>query len=1095
MLSGLAVMNLNDHGAGSLRQAILDADHSTAAQVISFDVAGTIRLTSGALPTITSKVDIDGTTAPGFAAAPVVEIDYNGFAGLQFNRGSAGSQLHSLDLVHASGAGVTLNGVGGMDITGNYIGLGLDGATAAGNQGDGIKLINSSNNVIGGINPVTGVTYNNADSVSTQPVSAWQGIRNSDTAGQYLIAGTSGNDGLLFDGTIDGTTGTSYAVDVPNAATTSVYGPDNLDGNNLRLVGSYKNADASDPSVTVKVNGFLFEGTTADLTDPSDYQTIDYPGAEFNYVHSTMGDLAVGNYDSAAAHGQDGLPLGPGHAYIYDVATSTFLTDIVFPHSLSNTVYGIWYNGGTSYTLCGGYSLDAVNNLDDQNRPIGKAYMVDYDSATGKFSNWTSFSDPAGKNIITHFEGISSVEKGVYTLNADSVQTGTSSPIQGSFVTVRRNADGSFGPANWVKLAYPVSGSTDPVSSNAVYGNQVVGIAVGGGSTFSYQATVNSGFQLSNVISGNGGNGIELSGSNNNQIAQNYIGTNAAGTGDRGNAQNGILITGNSTSNLIGGEATGGNDPTNNVFVRPPLGNLISGNNGDGVLINGKSTQNQLSGNFIGTTASGNAALGNSLDGVAIVGANNNTLLGCTFQQDPFVFYNVISGNGGNGLLVDNSNNTTIQANFFGVGADNHTAVGNSLNGVLIEGSSSQTVMGGPIPLGNVDAANGQNGVYVRDTASYFTSYNTFTGLAAFSLDTHLGNGHDGMLITSTGSNILIRTCVITENGNDGIEIGGSAHGVRVAGDIIGLNTNGLVAMGNVKDGVEIDGNAHDNIIGGPQPTFNVVPRNAISANGAYGVAIDGTAHNNTVSYGYIGLDITGTQDRGNTLAGVHLAAGSYSNTIGSTDPSLLTVISGNTGNGVEMSGTHGNIVMGCYIGTDPTGTTSMSNSGNGIYITGSSNNVIGKTFFGSGMTTSGAANLIAFNGANGVLIQSGTGNSIRGNSISGNTSLGINLAAGANNNQAAPVLTSVTTGASSIQISGTLHSTANTTFSIEFFASDASGASGQFSLGTLTVKTNKAGVATFTFSGALPPSGANFITGTATDSKNNTSEFSPDAS
>ena len=155
------------------------------------------------------------------------------------------------------------------------------------------------------------------------------------------------------------------------------------------------------------------------------------------------------------------------------------------------------------------------------------------------------------------------------------------------------------------------------------------------------------------------------------------------------------------------------------------------------------------------------------------------------------MFYNVISGNGGNGIRVTNSNDTTIQANFIGIGADNQTPLGNALNGVLVEGSSTGTTMGGPIPLGNVDAANGENGILVQDTASYFTSYNTFCGLAAFETYTNLGNHGDGMLITSTGGNILIRTNVITENGNDGIEISGSASGVRVAGNIIGLNTSG----------------------------------------------------------------------------------------------------------------------------------------------------------------------------------------------------------------------------------------------------------------------------------------------------------------
>src|SRR5439155_2402619 len=113
-------------------------------------------------------------------------------------------------------------------------------------------------------------------------------------------------------------------------------------------------------------------------------------------------------------------------------------------------------------------------------------------------------------------------------------------------------------------------------------------------------------------------------------------------------------------------------------------------------------------------------------------------------------------------------------------------------NGVVIEGSSQHTVMGGPIPLGNVDAANGRNGLVVRDTASDFVTYNTFCGLAAFSNNPTFGNGGDGMRITSTGAHILIRTNVITRNGDDGIEISGAAHGVRVAGNIIGLNTEGM---------------------------------------------------------------------------------------------------------------------------------------------------------------------------------------------------------------------------------------------------------------------------------------------------------------
>ena len=108
------------------------------------------------------------------------------------------------------------------------------------------------------------------------------------------------------------------------------------------------------------------------------------------------------------------------------------------------------------------------------------------------------------------------------------------------------------------------------------------------------------------------------------------------------------------------------------------------------MLINNGATRQYLSGNFVGTTAPGNSALGNRLDGVAIDSADGNPLIGCTVQQAPFVFYNVLSGNGGNGLRITNSNNTTVQANFMGVGANNATIVANGGDGLLVSGSSTE---------------------------------------------------------------------------------------------------------------------------------------------------------------------------------------------------------------------------------------------------------------------------------------------------------------------------------------------------------------------------------------------------------------------
>ena len=178
---------------------------------------------------------------------------------------------------------------------------------------------------------------------------------------------------------------------------------------------------------------------------------------------------------------------------------------------------------------------------------IANGYLVDYDSATQQFSHWASFAYPdglVGQTFLTHFQGISSTEAGVYTLIGDSAQSSAPNLVQASWVSVRRNPDGSFGPAAWVNLNGPGSvPSPSVISGDSVYGNQVVGFALGNNGQVVYQATINTGFQLSNVISGNGGNGIGIYGASGNQIAMNNIGTDVSGTLDRGNRKNGILVT------------------------------------------------------------------------------------------------------------------------------------------------------------------------------------------------------------------------------------------------------------------------------------------------------------------------------------------------------------------------------------------------------------------------------------------------------------------------------------------------------------------------------------------------------------------------
>ena len=480
---------------------------------------------------------------------------------------------------------------------------------------------------------------------------------------------------------------------------------------------------------------------------------------------------------------------------------------------------------------------------------------------------------------------------------------------------------------------------------------------------------------VSNVISANGGNGISFHGSADNTVVSNRIGTSVDGTAAMGNGGNGIWLTGGSDGNTIGGTVVGyapnptpgqpnqANNPTGNkgtvagVFVPPPLGNLVSGNAQNGILIDANSQNNVLNGNFVGTTANGNGDLGNQGDGVAINGADNNSLLGCTVVDEPFVYYNVVSGNGANGIHVTNSDNVTIQANFAGIGANNAVMIANADNGVLIDGNSQNTQVGGVIPLGNVISGNGENGIEVAGTASGFTTFNTFGGVYAFA--GAAPNGNDGVLITSTGGNQTVRTNVLSGNLNNGLEIGGNASGVTVVPNLIGLNTRGDAVIANGNNGILITGTAHDNVLGGlGEEQVSVIRQNTISGNTNYGIEISGAAYNNSVAYSAIGTDISELLAMPNGAGGILLGGTGGGNLIGTAvvDPhpvaiptALVNMISGNQGNGVTLAtGTNGDAVINNWIGRDILGRPALPNTGVGIQNNGGANLIYGNAPLGS---------------------------------------------------------------------------------------------------------------------------------------------------
>jgi hypothetical protein len=176
-------------------------------------------------------------------------------------------------------------------------------------------------------------------------------------------------------------------------------------------------------------------------------------------------------------------------------------------------------------------------------------------------------------------------------------------------------------------------------------------------------------------------------------IQGNFFGTNVTGTagvtgGNGASAQAVIELAGAGTV-MIGGTAAG-------------TGNLISGFSTarPGILVDtGVVGPVTIQGNFIGTTTTGNAALGNGGPGIDILGATNVTIGGTLPAAR-----NVIGGNGngmspkGPGILVEgnppfSTGTAVIQGNNIGIGANGSSNIGNIGDGIdFASGATGSTV-------------------------------------------------------------------------------------------------------------------------------------------------------------------------------------------------------------------------------------------------------------------------------------------------------------------------------------------------------------------------------------------------------------------
>ncbi len=197
------------------------------------------------------------------------------------------------------------------------------------------------------------------------------------------------------------------------------------------------------------------------------------------------------------------------------------------------------------------------------------------------------------------------------------------------------------------------------------------------------------------------------------QIINNFIGTDANSRLELGHRDQGIEIARATETQVIG--------------------NVISGNGIEGILVSEGSNNTVIRGNRIGVTPDGATALPNNSDGI-LIRNTTGTIIGGVNPEDR----NIISGNNGNGILLQTevdapiqTSNTQILGNYIGVNATGNTAIPNTGQGIQIDASTLNTIGGVNPGEGNTISGNSADGILIINAASDNTILGNFIGVNA----------------------------------------------------------------------------------------------------------------------------------------------------------------------------------------------------------------------------------------------------------------------------------------------------------------------------------------------------------------------------
>jgi uncharacterized membrane protein len=679
----IVVANFNDSGAGSLRQAIIDANNSVGGDTITFSTAGTINL-STPLPALTgSNISIDGSVPAG-TNVPKVELRGQGTvkgAGILIH--SSGNIIRGLILngfikedfgvsPDYGGAGVIISGSTNGVAANNIIEYNYIGTNAAGNA---VGNAQDTNNVTAGVLMLLGASTN---TIRNNVISGNGGATTNNGPGIYLTRDRNGTDTFTKNGnvirdnliglTVDGGTAllnTGHGIWVGNNSLNTVIGPGN----------------------TISGNGGGTLGNTPFYGIQIQYEAPISPPAG---VFFPSGTLVKGNRIGTNAAGNAAVP-NKGGGVLVGVSTNTTIggTSAADPNE-RNII------SGNRNIASFGVSIEDYPNPpagDTTQRTIGAVVQNNWigidASGTAALPN-----RPVGVLMRSHIRG---------------ARVGPGNVISGNGNPATNNG------GNGVLMEITSSDVTNSrqSGSNEISGN-LIGTGPDGNGGFAFQ---DNGIQLhgattanvikNNRITGNQVAGVSLqpntgtNGPSANTIQDNSIGVTAAG-GTPGNGAVGVQLVGAGNvvgpGNDIAGHATSGVEITtsqNTVKANTVRANQI------GIQISNGATGNVIGGSAAGE---GNNLINNALYGVYVNGAGTITNK---------ITRTTTNNNGDKGIKLDTGGNAPIA----GASLSNLALSGNNLSGSI----TNPAVCGGTCTIEVFTS----NGALVDEGPVFLTSFTT----------------------------------------------------------------------------------------------------------------------------------------------------------------------------------------------------------------------------------------------------------------------------------------------------------------------------------------------------------------------------------